>query len=37
LIYLCTFGLCLIGQVIDYWTLNDQVDECNRKAAAGVQ
>jgi len=34
LIYLFTGGIFLIGQVIDFWTLNDQVDECNRKAAA---
>jgi TM2 domain-containing membrane protein YozV len=36
LIYLFTGGIFLIGQVIDFWTLNDQVDECNRKAAARV-
>jgi TM2 domain-containing membrane protein YozV len=33
LIYLFTGGIFLIGQVIDFWTLNDQVDECNRRAA----
>jgi TM2 domain-containing membrane protein YozV len=36
LIYLCTGGIFLIGQVIDFWTLNDQVDACNRKAAGGM-
>lgn len=25
LIYLCTGGLCLIGVLYDFWTLNDQV------------
>lgn len=32
LIWLCTGGVFLIGQVIDYWTLYTQVDECNRRA-----
>lgn len=35
-IYLCTGGLFLIGHVIDFWTLNDQVDECNRKAVTNA-
>jgi TM2 domain-containing membrane protein YozV len=34
IIWLCTGGLVFIGYLIDFWTLNNQVDECNRKAAA---
>lgn len=32
LIWLCTGGLFLVGHVIDFWTLNNQVDERNRLA-----
>lgn len=32
LLYLFTFGLFLMGYLYDYWTLNGQVDECNRSA-----
>lgn len=35
LIWLLTGGVFLIGYVIDFCTLNKQVDECNRKAAEG--
>ena len=27
LLWLCTFGLCGLGILYDYWTLNSQVDE----------
>lgn len=30
LLYLCTLGLAGIGYLYDYWTLNSQVDACNR-------
>lgn len=30
LIYLLTGGLCLIGIIYDYWTLNEQITERNR-------
>lgn len=31
LLYLCTLGLFGIGYLYDYWTLNSQVDEINRR------
>ncbi len=31
LIYLLTGGLFLVGYLYDYWTLNDQIDELNRR------
>ena len=31
LIYLCTGGLLLIGVIYDYWTLNDQISQQNRR------
>lgn len=31
LLYLCTLGLCGIGYLYDYWTLNSQVDEINSR------
>jgi TM2 domain-containing membrane protein YozV len=33
IIWLLTGGLFLIGYLYDYWTLNDQVSELNRRAA----
>lgn len=30
LIYLLTAGLFTLGIIYDFWTLNNQVDECNR-------
>ena len=30
LIYLLTAGLFTLGIIYDFWTLNDQVDTCNR-------
>ena len=30
LLYLCTFGLCLVGVLYDFWTLNEQVSIKNR-------
>jgi|SRR5690554_304345 len=30
LIWLCTLGLLGLGILYDYWTLNEQVDSCNR-------
>jgi TM2 domain-containing membrane protein YozV len=32
-LWLITGGLFVIGYIIDFWTLNNQVDECNRAAA----
>lgn len=32
IIYLCTGGLFLIGILYDFWTLNEQVDDCNAYA-----
>ncbi len=29
LIYLCTLGLCGIGIIYDYWTLNEQISSTN--------
>ncbi len=29
LIYLCTLGLCGIGIIYDYWTLNEQISSVN--------
>jgi TM2 domain-containing membrane protein YozV len=34
IIWLLTGGVFLIGWVVDFWTLTNQVDECNRRAAA---
>ncbi|WP_318510133.1 NINE protein [Photobacterium leiognathi] len=34
ILYLCTFGLFLIGILIDFWTLNDQVSLENTKNKA---
>lgn len=31
LLYLCTGGLFLVGYLYDYWTLNAQIDEINRR------
>lgn len=31
LLYLLTGGLCLVGVLYDFWTLNEQVSECNRR------
>jgi len=31
LLYLCTGGLLLIGVIYDYWTLNDQISQQNRR------
>ncbi|MBN2107915.1 MAG: TM2 domain-containing protein [Deltaproteobacteria bacterium] len=31
LVYLLTGGLFLVGYLYDYWTLNDQIDELNRR------
>lgn len=33
LLWLCTAGLVGIGWALDFWTLNNQVDEINRRAA----
>lgn len=33
LIYLCTVGLCGIGYIYDFWTLNDQISLINGRAA----
>lgn len=32
IIYLCTGGLLFLGVLYDFWTLNEQVDECNAYA-----
>jgi TM2 domain-containing membrane protein YozV len=32
LVYLLTGGLFLVGYLYDYWTLNDQIDELNRRS-----
>ncbi|GAL07469.1 NINE protein [Photobacterium aphoticum] len=32
ILYLCTFGFCLIGVLYDFWTLNDQISMRNREA-----
>lgn len=32
ILYLLTGGLFFIGYAYDFWTLNDQIDEANRKA-----
>ena len=29
LLYLCTFGLFLIGIIYDYWTMNEQISSVN--------
>ncbi len=34
LLYLLTGGLCLVGVLYDFWTLNDQVSEINHQAMA---
>ena len=34
IIYLLTFGLCFVGVIYDYWTLNEQIDEVNRDRGA---
>ena len=34
LLYLLTGGLCLVGVLYDFWTLNEQVSEFNRQAMA---
>ena len=31
LLYLCTGGLLLVGVIYDYWTLNDQLSQQNRR------
>ena len=31
ILYLCTFGFFLIGILVDFWTLNDQVSIQNRE------
>jgi TM2 domain-containing membrane protein YozV len=31
LVYLLTGGLCLVGYVYDYWTLNDQINKVNSR------
>ncbi len=31
LIYLCTLGLCGIGIIYDYWTLNEQISSVNHE------
>ncbi len=31
ILYLLTGGLLLVGVIYDYWTLNDQIHELNRK------
>lgn len=36
IIWLCTGGLFLIGWLVDFWTLNDQVDEVNRERSEGL-
>ena len=33
LVWLLTLGLCFVGVLYDYWTLNEQVDEVNRAPA----
>ncbi len=33
LIYLCTLGLCGIGIIYDYWTLNEQISSTNLEYA----
>jgi TM2 domain-containing membrane protein YozV len=33
LVWLFTGGLFLLGYLYDYWTLNDQIDEVNRRRA----
>lgn len=32
ILYLLTGGLFLLGVLYDYWTLNEQIDDCNRKS-----
>ncbi len=32
ILYLCTGGLFLLGILYDFWTLNEQVDDCNAVA-----
>ncbi len=34
LIYLLTLGLCGIGVIYDYWTLNEQISSRNLEFAA---
>ncbi len=33
ILYLCTGGIFLVGVVYDFWTINEQVDELNRRGA----
>lgn len=33
ILYLCSFGLLLLGVIYDYWTLNQQLSEANHAAA----
>jgi TM2 domain-containing membrane protein YozV len=33
LVWLLTGGLFLLGYLYDYWTLNEQIDEVNRRSA----
>ena len=35
LLYLLTGGLCLVGVIYDYWTLNDQVSAQNVERSVG--
>lgn len=35
LLYLLTGGLCLIGVLYDFWTLNDQISQRNAKRPLG--
>lgn len=32
LLYLCTFGLCGVGYIYDFWTLNEQASLINGKS-----
>ncbi len=34
ILYLVTGGLCLVGVLYDYWTLNDQIAEINSRGDA---